>query len=313
MKKKFRIIFMGTPLFSVPTLKALHEEKHDVVLVVTQPDRPKGRGRKITQSPIKETALQLGYDVVQPTSIKTREFVDQLGHYEPDFVIVVAFGQLLPENVLAQARTGAINVHASLLPKYRGPAPIQWAIINGELETGVCTILMDKGMDTGDILLSLREPIRADDTAGSLHDRLAKKGANVLTDTLMAYSDNTIQAKPQDHSAATYAPMLAKNDGRVDWEKSAESLEPFIRGVTPWPGAYTFFKEKRLKLFRSRPIAIDISEPPGTVLQTFPDELRVATGNGALCIEEIQGPSGKRLSAKDFLRGFNIPPGTILS
>lgn len=304
---------MGTPLFSVPTLKALHEEKHDVVLVVTQPDRPKGRGRKITQSPIKETALQLGYDVVQPTSIKTREFVDQLGHYEPDFVIVVAFGQLLPENVLAQARTGAINVHASLLPKYRGPAPIQWAIINGELETGVCTILMDKGMDTGDILLSLREPIRADDTAGSLHDRLAKKGANVLTDTLMAYSDNTIQAKPQDHSAATYAPMLAKNDGRVDWEKSAESLEPFIRGVTPWPGAYTFFKEKRLKLFRSRPIAIDISEPPGTVLQTFPDELRVATGNGALCIEEIQGPSGKRLSAKDFLRGFNIPPGTILS
>lgn len=304
---------MGTPLFSVPTLKALHEENHDVVLVVTQPDRPKGRGRKITQSPIKETALQLGYDVVQPTSIKTREFVDQLGHYEPDFVIVVAFGQLLPENVLAQARTGAINVHASLLPKYRGPAPIQWAIINGELETGVCTILMDKGMDTGDILLSLREPIRADDTAGSLHDRLAKKGANVLTDTLMAYSDNTIQAKPQDHSAATYAPMLAKNDGRVDWEKSAESLEPFIRGVTPWPGAYTFFKEKRLKLFRSRPIAIDISEPPGTVLQTFPDELRVATGNGALCIEEIQGPSGKRLSAKDFLRGFNIPPGTILS
>jgi methionyl-tRNA formyltransferase len=304
---------MGTPLFSVPTLKALHEENHDVVLVVTQPDRPKGRGRRITQSPIKETALQLGYDVVQPTSIKTREFVDQLGHYEPDFVIVVAFGQLLPENVLAQARTGAINVHASLLPKYRGPAPIQWAIINGELETGVCTILMDKGMDTGDILLSLREPIRADDTAGSLHDRLAKKGANVLTDTLMAYSDNTIQAKPQDHSAATYAPMLAKNDGRVDWEKSAESLEPFIRGVTPWPGAYTFFKEKRLKLFRSRPIAIDISEPPGTVLQTFPDELRVATGNGALCIEEIQGPSGKRLSAKDFLRGFNIPPGTILS
>ncbi|MGD8264010.1 MAG: methionyl-tRNA formyltransferase [Desulfobacterales bacterium] len=313
MKKKFRIIFMGTPLFSVPTLKALHEENHDVVLVVTQPDRPKGRGRRITQSPIKETALQLGYDVVQPTSIKTREFVDQLGHYEPDFVIVVAFGQLLPENVLAQARTGAINVHASLLPKYRGPAPIQWAIINGELETGICTILMDKGMDTGDILLSLREPIRADDTAGSLHDRLAKKGANVLTDTLMAYSDNTIQAKPQDHSAATYAPMLAKNDGRVDWEKSAESLEPFIRGVTPWPGAYTFFKEKRLKLFRSRPIAIDISEPPGTVLQTFPDELRVATGNGALCIEEIQGPSGKRLSAKDFLRGFNIPPGTILS
>jgi methionyl-tRNA formyltransferase len=313
VKKKFRIIFMGTPLFSVPTLKALHEEKHDVVLVVTQPDRRKGRGRKITQSPIKETALQLGYDVIQPTSIKTREFVDQLGHYEPDFVIVVAFGQLLPENVLAQARTGAINVHASLLPKYRGPAPIQWAIINGELETGICTILMDKGMDTGDILLSLREPIRADDTAGSLHDRLAKKGANVLTDTLMAYSDNTIQAKPQDHSAATYAPMLAKNDGRVDWEKSAESLEPFIRGVTPWPGAYTFFKEKRLKLFRSRPIAIDISEPPGTVLQTFPDELRVATGNGALCIEEIQGPSGKRLSAKDFLRGFNIPPGTILS
>lgn len=304
---------MGTPQFSVPTLKALHDENHDVVLVVTQPDRPKGRGRKITQSPIKETALQLGYDVIQPTSIKTREFVDQLGHYEPDFVIVIAFGRILPENVLAQARIGAINIHASLLPKYRGPAPIQWAIISGEPETGVCTILMDKGMDTGDTLLSLKEPIRTDDTAGSLHDRLSKKCADVLIDTLIAYSDHTIQAKPQNHSAATYAPMLTKDDGRMDWNKTAESLEPFIRGVTPWPGAYTFFKEKRLKLFRSRPIAIEATEPPGTVLHTFPDELRVATGNGALSIEEIQGPSGKRLSAKDFLRGFNIPPGSILS
>jgi len=313
VRKTFRIIFFGTPEFSVPTLNALHEEDHDVVLVVTRPDRPKGRGRKLTQSPIKETALKLGYDVVQPTSIKTREFVDQIRHCKPDFVIVVAFGRILPENVLAQARIGAINVHASLLPKYRGPAPIQWAIIKGEPETGVCTILMDKGMDTGDILLSLKEPIRADDTAGSLHDRLAKKGAHALIDTLMAYCDNTIQPTPQDHSAATYAPMLAKEDGRIDWNKSAESLEPFIRGVTPWPGAYTFFEEKRLKVFRSRPIAIDVSEPPGTVLHSFPGELRVATGNGALSIEEIQGPSGKRLSVKDFLRGFDIPSGAILS
>jgi len=312
VKKRFRIIFLGTPGFSVPALEALHANNQDVVMVVTQPDRPKGRGRKMTPSPVKVTASNFGYEVIQPASIKTREFVDRIKRCNPDFLIVIAFGRILPENILELPRIGPINIHASLLPKYRGPAPIQWAIINGENETGVCTMFMDKGMDTGDILLSTKVSIRPDDTAGTLHDRLSLKSADVLIDTLKDFAEEKVTPIPQDHSLASYAPMLSKDDGHIDWNKPAESLEPFIRGVTPWPGAYTFHGDTRFKIFKSKPITMEISAPPGTVLKGFPDELRVAAGNGVLCIEEIQGPSGKRLLIKDFLRGCNIPVGTIL-
>jgi len=302
---------MGTPQFSVPALKALHENGYEVDRVVTQPDRPRGRGRKVIPSAVKATALDLGYQLIQPASIKTGEFSDQIDYLKPDFLVVIAYGRILPENVLALPRIGTINVHASLLPKLRGPAPIQWAIINGENETGVCTMLMEKGLDTGDILLRTKEPIKPDDTAGSLHDRLADKGATVLIDTLKAFASDTIQPLPQDHSLATYAPMLSKDDGLINWNKSAVSLDTFIRGVTPWPGAYTFLGDKRLKIFKSSPIAMKFTEPPGTVLKGFPDELRVATAEGVLSVEEIQSASGKRLLIKDFLRGYKIPPGTI--
>ncbi|MGB5748939.1 MAG: methionyl-tRNA formyltransferase, partial [Desulfobacterales bacterium] len=207
---------------------------------------------------------------------------------------------------------GTINVHASLLPTYRGPAPIQWAVINGEKETGVCTQMMEKELDTGDLLLSVREAIKPDDTAGGLHNRLAVKGAVLLIDTLKGLKDNTIQPVGQDHSLATYAPMLTKDDGLLNWNKPAKSLESFIRGVTPWPGAHTFHGDKRLKIFKSRSVETEISGPPGTVLKGFPDELRIATAIGALSIEEIQGASGKRLSIKDFLRGHPILPGAVL-
>jgi methionyl-tRNA formyltransferase len=313
MNKAFKIIFMGTPQFSVPALMALHENNYDVSMVVTAPDRPRGRGRKVASPAVKETALDLGYCVLQPASIKTTAFIDVVAQHKPDFLIVIAFGKIVPENVLALPRKGTINVHASLLPKYRGPAPIQWAIINGEKETAVCTQLMEKEIDTGDILLSAREPIRSDETAGDLHDRLSEKSAAVLIDTLRGLAENTIQPMPQDHSLATYAPMLSKDDGLINWNKSAESLANFIRGVNPWPGAYTFFGDKRLKIFRSRPLASEITELPGTVLKGFADELRVATAKGVLCIEEIQGDSGKRLLIKDFLRGHKIPTGSILS
>ncbi len=312
MKKKFRIIFMGTPMFSVPALKALHENGYDIARVVTQPDRPRGRGRKVSPSAVKATALDLGYQILQPTSIKTTKFNDLIARQKPDFLVVIAFGKILPENILALPRWGTINVHASLLPKYRGPAPIQWAVINGEKETGVCTQLMEKELDTGDLLFSVHETIKPDDTAGDLHDRLALKGAAVLIDTLKGLADKTIQPVSQDHSLATYAPMLTKDDGLINWNQPAESLESFIRGVTPWPGAYTFLGDKRLKIFKSRPITTEITAPPGTVLQGFPDELRITTGKGVLSIEEIQGASGKRLSIKDFLRGHQIPPGAIL-
>jgi methionyl-tRNA formyltransferase len=313
VKKKFRIIFMGTPLFSVPALKALHENGYDIARVVTQPDRPKGRGRKVSPSAVKATALDLGYRILQPSSIKTTEFNDLIAQQKPDFLVVIAFGKILPENVLALPRFGTINVHASLLPKYRGPAPIQWAVINGDKETGVCTQLMEKELDTGDLLLSVHETIKPDDTAGDLHDRLALKGATVLIDTLKGLADKTIQPVNQDHSLATYAPMLTKDDGLINWNQPAESLESFIRGVTPWPGAYTFLGDKRLKIFKSRPIPTETTAPTGTVLQGFPDELRIATAKGVLTVEEIQGASGKRLSIKDFLRGHQIKPGAVLS
>ena len=304
---------MGTPPFSVPALYALHENGYEIALVVTQPDRPRGRGRKVVPTAVKAAALTLGHPVIQPSAIKTEEFSNQISALKPDFLVVIAYGRILPENVLAIPRVGTINVHASLLPKLRGPAPIQWAIINGETETGVCSMQMEKEMDTGDILLSAKEPIQPNDTAGDLHDRLSPKGAELLIETLKAYADKKIQPTPQDHSLATYAPMLAKEDGLINWNKSAVSLEAFIRGVTPWPGAYTFLGDKRLKIFQSSPIAITSAEPAGTVLKGFPDEMRVATADGVLSIREIQGASGKRLTIKDFLRGFRIRPGAVLS
>ncbi len=312
MKKKIKIVFLGTPEFSVPALVALHENNYDVAMVVTAPDRPRGRGRKVTPPAVKQMALDLGYPVSQPASIKTEEFAGKIEDLKPDFLVVIAFGRILSENLIALPRFGTINIHASLLPKYRGPAPIQWAIINGEKETGVCSMLMVKELDAGNVLLSAKEAINLDDTAGTLYERLASKGAAILIDTLKAFTDNRIQSMPQDHSLATYAPMLTKDDGLINWNQSPESLVNFIRGVTPWPGAYTFLGDKRLKIFKSRPLAMDITEFPGTVLKGFADELRVATAKGALCIEEIQGDSGKRLLIKDFLRGHGIPPGSVL-
>lgn len=303
---------MGTPHFSVPALQALHQSGYEITLVVTQPDRPRGRGRRIKPSPVKQTALDLGYPVIQPSSLKKPDFAAQIKSFNPDFQVVIAYGKILPENVLALPRIGTINIHASLLPKLRGAAPIQWAIINGETETGVCSMLMDKGMDTGDVLLTAKETIEPDDTAGTLHDRLAVSGARVLIDTLKAYADNAIRPIPQDHDLATYAPILTKDDGLINWSKPARELESFIRGVTPWPGAYTFWGDKRLKIFSSTPVKVDISQTPGTVLEGFPDELRVATGQDALSVREIQGASGKRLKIKEFLRGHPIKPGTIL-
>jgi methionyl-tRNA formyltransferase len=312
MRKKFKIIFVGTPQFSVPALIALNENNYDVAMVVTAPDRPRGRGRKVTPPAVKRTALDLGYQLSQPASVKTGEFADMIAGLKPDFFVVIAYGRIFTEQLIALPRIATINIHASLLPKYRGPAPIQWALINGEKETGVCSMLMEEELDVGDILLSAKETINPNDTSGTLHDRLATKGAHILIDTLKAFAENRIKPMPQDDSLATYAPMLTKDDGLINWNKSAESLVNFIRGVTPWPGAYTFFGDKRLKIFKSRPLAVDITEFPGTVLKGFDNELRVATAKGALCIEEIQGDSGKHLLIKDFLRGHKIPPGSVL-
>ena len=312
MKRPFRIIFMGTPAYAVPTLKAIHQSPHRLELVITQPDRPRGRGRKVFPPPVKQTAKELGYNVIQPTKIKTPEFAETLKQKRPDLLVVVAYGRILPKSILDVPRLGAVNVHASLLPKYRGAAPIQWAVINGEKETGITTMWMDEGMDTGDILLSATEPIDPEDTAASLHDRLSQLGADVLLQTLEKLADNTLTPVTQDHSQATLAPMLKKADGRIDWHQTAEQIESFVRGVYPWPGAFTFLAKERLKIFRAEALLLSTDAVPGTVMDGFPDELRIATGNGALLIHEIQGESGKRLPIETFLRGHAMVPGTLL-
>jgi len=312
VKKAFKIIFMGTPEFSVPALKALSQSGHDVVLVVTQPDRPKGRGRRIIPPPVKETAISLGYPVIQPESIRTDEFAGRLEKLVPDIIFVIAFGHILPKKILTLPKIGAINLHASLLPSYRGPAPIQWAVINGEKETGVTAMMMDAGMDTGDILLSSKTDITPEDTSATLHDRLAALGADLLNRVLKMYEAGSIKPVPQDHARATYAPLLKKTDGRIDWKMPAEKLDAFIRGMSPWPGAFTFHGKMRLKIFSAKPASMDVDNPPGTVVAGFPDELRVATGRGALSVVEIQSASGKRLHVRDFLRGYAMPPGTVL-
>ena len=312
MKDKFTIIFMGTPDFAVPTLHLLSQKGYDVALVVTQPDRPKGRGRKLVPPPVKVKALELNLEVTQPSTLKSKEFTDQIIRIQPDFLVVIAFGHILSEKILQLPKFGAINIHASLLPEYRGPAPIQWAIINGDSQTGITTMFMDKGMDTGNVLLTEKEPILPEDTAATLHDRLANSGADLLIRTLKDYAAHKLKPIVQDHSKATYAPLLKKQDGHINWQRPAEELEPFIRGMTPWPGAFTFHNETRLKIFKAAPIPENISEAAGTILKAFPDELRVATGRGALSILEIQGPSGKRLDVADFLRGYPLPPGAIL-
>ena len=303
---------MGTPDFSVPPLEFLHEHGYTVEAVVTQPDRPKGRGRKVISPPVKHAALALGYEVFQPESIRADWFAVQMNRIAPDCFVVAAFGQILPKHLLSIPRFGAINIHASLLPKYRGAAPIQWAIINGEKETGITTMLMDDGLDTGDILLSDSTEITPKDTAGTLHDRLSVMGADLLIKTLKGIEMETIQPVPQDHSEATYAPMLQKKDGLIRWARPANEIETFIRGMNPWPGAYTVYQNQRIKIYRAETAKMETPAPPGTVLQGFADELRVATGENAVSILELQGESGKRLPVNEFLRGRKIPPGARL-
>lgn len=311
--EQLKIVFMGTPDFSVPALRILPRSGYDVALVVTRPDRPKGRGRRLTQPPVKAAALELGLTVVQPLTIQDPLFVSQIRALEPDMFVVAAMGQILPQELLDIPRSGAINIHGSLLPLYRGPAPIQWALINNERETGITTMLMDKGLDTGDILMTARTPITSGDTSATLHDRLADMGAELLIRTITGLKSHAIVPRPQDHARATYAPLLKKSDGRIDWNKPAQLIEAFIRGMTPWPGAFTFLDNKRLKILRAAARARETAEPAGTVIRGFSGELLIATGQGALSIREIQGASGKRLHISDFLRGHDIQPGSVFT
>jgi len=316
MKDTYNIIFMGTPEFAVPALSVLSEKDHEISLVVTQPDRPKGRGRQPVPPPVKNKALELGYKIIQPESVKTDDVVDQFNQIEPDFIVLVAYGNLLPDKILSIPKKGVLNIHPSLLPKYRGPAPIQHALLNNEKETGVTIMMLDSGMDTGDILMSKTIPILPDSTSATLHDILSRQGAKLLSLTMDGFRNNAVNRVPQDHSKATYAPLLKKKDGLIDWNQPAGTLDAFVRGMTPWPGAYTFINgTQRVKIFKlapSRRSRDDETAAPGTVLKGFSNELRIAAGNEAVSVLEIQGASGKRLPIAEFLKGCKVPPGTVL-
>jgi len=305
-----RIVFMGTPEFAVPSLKALVESGDEVVALVAQPDKPKGRGLKPSPPPTKVIAEEYGVPVLQPPGIRTEAFLLELAALNPDLICVAAYGKILPKAVLVLPRFGCLNVHASLLPKYRGAAPVNWAIARGEAVTGITIMQMDKGMDTGDILLTREIPIDYDDTGVTLTEKLSLAGAELLLLAIAGLKKGYLRPLKQDEAAATYAPMLKKEDGRVDWSKPAGEIRNQIRGMLPWPGAYTFSNGKMLKIYKA-----EVSEgegEPGEVLAAGQGILRVMTGEGALDIFELQMEGGKRLDAKAFLSGRKIEPGAVL-
>lgn len=307
------IIFMGTPDFATPALKALHERGAHIPLVVTQPDRPKGRGKTLQPPPVKVMAEHLGLPVAQPLTVKTEEFLKRVSEIKPDFFVVVAFGQILPKSLLDIPKHGSINIHPSLLPKYRGPAPIQHSIINGDPITGVTTFLLDEGMDSGDILLSEPVSISSSDTSESLHHLLAEKGARLLLKSIEGLCNKNLKPTPQDHEKKTYAPRFKKEDGRINWHEPAEKIDSFVRGIYPWPGAFTDIGPKRHKIFKVQAVDGDNNALPGTVIETSRDRLIVKALKGAVSILEIQGPSGKRLTILEFLNGHSVTSGTLLT
>ena len=308
-----KVIFMGTPDFSVGTLKALVEAGHEVVLAVTQPDKPKGRGGKMQYPPVKETALELGIPVFQPKKVRDPECIEELRKYHADIMVVIAFGQILPKEILEMTPYGCVNVHASLLPAYRGAAPIQWAVINGEKVSGVTTMQMDEGLDTGDMIIKTEIVLDEKETGGSLHDKLAESGAKLCVQTLKALEDKTATWEKQGESPTAYARMLDKKLGDIDWSQEAVSIERLIRGLNPWPSAYTGWNGKVMKIWEAEVIEEDTKEEYGTIVRVEKDGFCVQTGSGLLKVLALQIPGKKRMEADAFLRGYQIEKGTRFS
>lgn len=311
-----RLVFMGTPDFAVPSLRALALSAHRVVGVFTQPDRPAGRGKQLRPSPVKVAALELGLTVFQPQRIKAADSVALLRELKPDCIVVVAYGQLLSKEILDLPPQGCINVHASLLPAYRGAAPIHWAVINGEKVTGVTTMLMDEGLDTGDILLQKELTVASTATTGEIHDTLAVAGSELLLETLQEWESGRLRPTPQS-GEPSYAPLLKRTDEELDWNSSAIILYNRIRGLNPWPGAYTFFRGETLKVWQGM---VETSFPPVNKAEVKPGEIvaiteqgiLVNTGEGLICLTQLQ-PAGKRIMpARDFVLGRHVKPGEVL-
>lgn len=304
-----KIVFMGTPLFAVPSLEALIEAGHLVAAVVTQPDKPQGRGMGSLPSPVKKAALAHGIRVFEPVKLRDDSFIRELKGLGADFFVVVAYGKILPQTVLDIPPKGCVNLHASLLPKYRGAAPINRAIVNGEGETGVSTMLMDAGMDTGPVLLEKRVRIGEDDTAEDLSKSLSTVGATLLVETIGLLSEDKIRPRAQDGSNATYAPMLKKEDGEIDWTKTARDIKNLIRGLYPWPGAYTRWKGKTIKVHSGRVVEGEARGTAGAIVGVSKEGILVACGSGLFEITELQPENKRRMSAGDFVQGYRITEG----
>lgn len=305
-----KIIFMGTPDFAAASLEALIASRHEIQAVVTQPDKPKGRKGELTPSPVKVIAKREGIKVYQPLKVRDEEFVKTLRAYNPDVMVVVAFGQIIPLSILKMPKYGCVNIHGSLLPKYRGAAPIQWAVLDGEKETGITTILMDEGIDTGDILLKKTIQIDADETSGSLFDKLMALGAKTILETLDELEKGNLTPTKQGESPTAYAKMLTKAMGLIDFTKSAKELDCFVRGMDPWPSAYTLLAGKTLKLWKVRVVEGD--GKAGSVIGIDKESFTIACGEGAIEVLEVQLEGKKRMSAGDFLKGSTLNIGQEL-
>lgn len=307
-----RVVFMGTPDFAVKTLQAVMDAGHEVVLVVTQPDKPKGRGKALSQSPVKECALSHGLSVYQPKRVREAECVAYIGGFCPDMVVVAAFGQILPKGLLELPRFGCVNVHASLLPQYRGAAPIQWSVINGDRVSGITTMRMDEGLDTGDIIEQETVTLTEDETGGSLFSRLAEKGAQLLVHTMQLIEEGKAVYTPQDAAQATHVGMITKQMGCIDWKQPAEALERLIRGLDPWPSAYTSIGGKTLKIWRAVAECGGSRENAGKVVLVGKDACKIQTGDGVLRLMEVQLEGKKRMGIEAFLRGYDVREGMLL-
>lgn len=307
-----KIIFMGTPDFSVGTLEALVEAGHEVVLAVTQPDKPKGRGGKMQFTPVKETAMKYDIPVFQPKKVREPGCIEELRKYNADVMVVVAFGQILPKEILEMTPYGCINVHASLLPKYRGAAPIQWAVIDGEEVSGVTTMQMNEGLDTGDMIMKTEVVLDKKETGGSLFDKLASEGAKLCVKTLEALENKTATWEPQGETPTDYARMLEKELGNINWEKTAVQIERLIRGLNPWPSAYTDWNGKVMKIWEADVVDKNSEAEPGTIVKVEKNGFYVQTGEGQIKVTALQIPGKKRMEADAFLRGYQIEEGTLL-
>lgn len=308
-----RIVFMGTPEIATPSLKRLISDGHDVCAVVTQPDRPKGRGKKLSFSPVKDLALDYGIEVLQPQKASQEDFLNRLYEIKPDLIVVIAFGQILKKDILDLPKYGCINVHVSLLPKYRGAAPINWAIINGESKTGITTMFMDEGLDTGDIIMAKEFDLDSEINAGQLHDIMMEEGAEILSQTIRAIEEGSASRTSQNGKESSYAPMMDRNLGHIDFNKPAIDVHNLVRGTVPWPGAWCNSPYGKIKVWKTNVGDKDSKEKAGTILSVGKQGIEVACGKGTILIEEIQMPNKKRMPVSEYVKGNSIEVGKVLN